>query len=245
MLPALRFVVGDTQWVLSTHALLVVVAVFVGTVHAVRRAREPLVVAACAPWVAAAGIAGSRALFAVLRGGDGTLWSGGLTSMGGIAAGLAVVVVAARVARVRTATLLDAFVPAGLLALGIGRLGCFLGGCCYGAPTSLPWGLVFPEVGGAPRHPLQLYSALLDVGLVALLGRVSGPPGAVARAGCVGFGLGRAALELMRDPGTRDLVGGGMLTVAQAGALGLAAVALVVKPARRSNPLGLRNRIEV
>ncbi len=245
MLPALRFVVADTQWVLSTHALLVVVAVLAGTLLAVRRARDPVVVAACAPLVAAAGIAGSRGLFALLRGGDGTMWSGGLTSMGGIVAAIAVIVATSWVTRVRTTALLDAFVPAGLLALGIGRIGCFLGGCCYGAPTAMPWGLVFPEVGGTPRHPLQLYSALLDIGLVLLLGRVTGPPGMVARAGCVGFGLGRAALELLRDPGTRDLVGGGTLTVAQAGALAIAAIALVAKPARRRHPLAVRNRIEV
>lgn len=245
MLPVLRFVVADTQLAFSTHALLVVVAVLAGTLLAVRRAREPLVVVACAPLVAAAGIAGSRGLFTLLRGGDGTMWSGGLSSMGGIAAGLAVIVATGWATRVRPASLLDAFVPGGLLALGIGRIGCFLGGCCYGAPTTLPWGLVFPDVGGAPRHPLQLYSALLDVALVVLLGRVTGPPGAVARTGCVGFGLGRAALELLRDPGTRDLVGGGLPTVAQLGALGIALAAFVVRPEGRADPAGLRNRVEV
>lgn len=230
MWPAVRFVVGETQVVLATHALCIVAGVLAGTMLAVRRARDPFVVLASAPAVVLAGIAGSRALFAVMRGGDGTLWSGGLTSMGGIAAGLAVVALAARMARVRAADMLDAFVPAGLLALGIGRVGCFLGGCCYGAATSLPWGVVFPETPGGARHPLQLYSATLDFVLVALTGRVSGPPGTAARVGCIGFGVGRALLELLRDPGTRDLLTGS-LTVAQVGGLSLAFAALLIRPA--------------
>jgi phosphatidylglycerol:prolipoprotein diacylglycerol transferase len=224
MWPALRFVVGDVQLVVSTHALCIAVATFAGTLLAVRRARDPMVVLACAPLVALMGIAGSRALFALLRGGDGTPLSGGLASTGGIATALAVIVAAARVARVRAADLLDAFVPAGLLALGIGRIGCFLGGCCYGAPTTVAWGVVFPEAGGDPRHPLQLYSAASDLALVALLARVGGPPGTVARLGCIGYGLARTLLESLRDPGTRDLLAGG-ITVAQAGAMALALAA--------------------
>ncbi len=47
------------------------------------------------------------------------------------------------------------------LALGhsIGRIGCFLNGCCYGKDTSLPLGMKFPELSG-PVHPTQLYSSL-------------------------------------------------------------------------------------
>ncbi len=55
------------------------------------------------------------------------------------------------------------------LAIGhaIGRLGCFMEGCCYGRPTLLPWGVSFsspacsvaPELRGIPLHPTQLYEA--------------------------------------------------------------------------------------
>lgn len=65
---------------------------------------------------------------------------------------------------------------AALVPLGhaIGRIGCFLAGCCYGAPTGLPWAVVFPPGGkapsGVPLHPTQLYEAGFDVLLgVALL----------------------------------------------------------------------------
>lgn len=56
----------------------------------------------------------------------------------------------------------DAGAPAFAFGVGFGRLGCFLGGCCYGAPTSVPWGVVFPagsQAGPHPVHPTQLYES--------------------------------------------------------------------------------------
>ncbi|MFC1511517.1 prolipoprotein diacylglyceryl transferase, partial [Candidatus Margulisiibacteriota bacterium] len=51
--------------------------------------------------------------------------------------------------------------------IAIGRVGCFLNGCCFGLPTKLPWGMVFPfgslahsYFPGEHLHPTQLYSSL-------------------------------------------------------------------------------------
>ncbi|MBX7186780.1 MAG: prolipoprotein diacylglyceryl transferase [Vicinamibacteria bacterium] len=55
----------------------------------------------------------------------------------------------------------DLFVYPLLLAIGIGRVGCFLAGLTdgtYGSPTSLPWGVDFGD--GMPRHPTQIYEIL-------------------------------------------------------------------------------------
>ncbi|MFZ5950303.1 MAG: prolipoprotein diacylglyceryl transferase, partial [Candidatus Rifleibacteriota bacterium] len=43
------------------------------------------------------------------------------------------------------------------VGIAIGRLGCFLNGCCYGTDCSMPWGVVFPAHGQTPVHPTQLY----------------------------------------------------------------------------------------
>ncbi|MBI3863624.1 MAG: prolipoprotein diacylglyceryl transferase [Planctomycetia bacterium] len=59
--------------------------------------------------------------------------------------------------RVRTG---DSFVVPVAAAIAIGRLGCFVGGCCYGTPTDLPWGVVFPHVDPLPRHPTQIYESI-------------------------------------------------------------------------------------
>ncbi len=55
------------------------------------------------------------------------------------------------------------FVPAIALGVAIGRIGCFLAGCCFGDPTSLPWGVDFGD--GILRHPTQLYESLFMLGV--------------------------------------------------------------------------------
>jgi phosphatidylglycerol:prolipoprotein diacylglycerol transferase len=63
------------------------------------------------------------------------------------------------------------------LGHALGRIGCFLAGCCYGRPTNLPWGVTFtdphslvpPELLGTPLHPTQLYEACFNFLLFLLL----------------------------------------------------------------------------
>ena len=42
-------------------------------------------------------------------------------------------------------------------SIAVGRLSCLAGNCCYGTPTTLRWGFVFPSVDRLPRNPTQLY----------------------------------------------------------------------------------------
>jgi phosphatidylglycerol:prolipoprotein diacylglycerol transferase len=62
------------------------------------------------------------------------------------------------------------------LGIGIGRIGCFLNGCCFGLPATLPWAIKFPPGSysnfvfpGEPLHPSQLYLAAAGIGLFVLL----------------------------------------------------------------------------
>lgn len=63
----------------------------------------------------------------------------------------------------------DSFAVPVATAVGIGRLACFQAGCCYGTPTSLAWGVVFPAVDLQPRHPTQLYETVFHLSLACLL----------------------------------------------------------------------------
>ena len=99
----------------------------------------------------------------------GMSWFGGLT--GGVLAGVAMI---AR-QRLPLLAVLSAAAPALTLGHAIGRIGCFLVGDDYGRPTTLPWGIAFPE--GLPPttdrvHPTQLYESIpllaLTVGLLVL-----------------------------------------------------------------------------
>jgi phosphatidylglycerol:prolipoprotein diacylglycerol transferase len=205
---------GGLHAVVGTHAVMVLVAVVAGAWLAARRAPRTGM-APAAVVMALAIMAGARMLHRLVRGGDGGV-TGGLASMGGVVAGLLAAPVLARLCAVRLPTLADALAPAGLLALGIGRLGCFLAGCCYGSPTELPWGVVFPDLGHLPRHPLQLYSAAADVAISCAVARRPGPPGAAAARTLGAFAAARFALEWLRDPAATDRLPGVGVTLAQA-----------------------------
>jgi phosphatidylglycerol:prolipoprotein diacylglycerol transferase len=96
-----------------------------------------------------------------------TFQSGG-TFYGGILGGIVWVVLYCYFKNMPFLGVLDLLAPAVALGHGIGRLGCFAAGCCYGKPTSLPWGVKFSspvaeQIAGTPLHaslhPTQLYEA--------------------------------------------------------------------------------------
>ena len=64
----------------------------------------------------------------------------------------------------------DTFAVPVAVAVAIGRLACFVGGCCFGTPTNLPWGVPFATAGDTlARHPTQLYEAVFHLTLAGLL----------------------------------------------------------------------------
>lgn len=65
----------------------------------------------------------------------------------------------------------DYAMPLLILYQSIGRVGCFLNGCCYGIATELPWGVVFINQDIA-RHPTQIYSSIILL-LICLLVKVN------------------------------------------------------------------------
>ena len=94
------------------------------------------------------------------------LWEGGLILYGGYFLAIAGGIAYLRRARVPVWRVADAIAPSAALGIAIGRLGCFLNGCCFGLPTKLPWGVHFPPGSyssytfpGEVLHPSQLYLA--------------------------------------------------------------------------------------
>jgi len=72
----------------------------------------------------------------------------------------------------------DIMAPSVALGHAIGRLGCFSAGCCYGKPTTMPWGVTFTDpyakeiVGvtlGTPLHPTQLYESFAEFAIFGFL----------------------------------------------------------------------------
>jgi len=90
------------------------------------------------------------------------VWEGGMSFHGGL---LGVVVAAVLFChRRRLPKLLtgDILVTAASIGLGLGRIGNFINGELWGRVTTVPWGMVFPGAGPDPRHPSQLYEAVLE-----------------------------------------------------------------------------------
>ncbi len=104
------------------------------------------------------------------------IWEGGLAIHGAIIGGIFGMYLYSRKYNLNFWLLADFISPILLLGQGIGRIGCFLNGCCFGKPTDKPWGVIFPKdsfayykYGFTPVHPTQLYEMVLDIlGFVVL-----------------------------------------------------------------------------
>jgi phosphatidylglycerol---prolipoprotein diacylglyceryl transferase len=136
------------------------------------------------------------------------LQNGGLVFLGGFLLGLAVLWWLTRRRNLPLLKIMDATAPGISVGYAIGRLGCFLNGCCFGQPTDLPWGIVFPAGSlasqycpGARVHPTQLYSALLMLlvfVIIVLLYRRKKFDGQIASWWFILYALYRFTVEFFR-----------------------------------------------
>ena len=101
--------------------------------------------------------------------------------------------------------LFDLIMPQVALAQAIGRIGCFLAGCCYGAPTDSPLGIVFPEgsmpLAGIKVWPTQLISSAGDLTIAAILLFLSTKmkkKGTIGALYMILYGIGRFMIEFLR-----------------------------------------------
>jgi phosphatidylglycerol:prolipoprotein diacylglycerol transferase len=85
---------------------------------------------------------------------------GGLVVYGALFGGVIAVVIFIRKHALPVLATFDLIAPSFLVGLALGRIGCFLNGCCYGGPTSLPWAVRFPP--GSPPYADQAHQGLLS-----------------------------------------------------------------------------------
>jgi len=84
-------------------------------------------------------------------------WEGGLSFHGGFIGGTLFGFFYVKKNKLNFWEIADVVAPSIPLAQAIGRIGCFLRGCCYGIETALPWGINYL---GETRHPTQIYSSI-------------------------------------------------------------------------------------
>ena len=145
------------------------------------------------------------------------IWLGGMSFHGAL---LACMVTINLLARLRNHSpylmgdLLALLIPP---ALALGRIGNFINGELVGKPTSgrIPWGVIFPHTDPqTPRHPSQLYEALLEGALLFIVlwlmrARLQTSPGWITGAFLCGYGILRFFVEFIRlpDPHIGYLIG--------------------------------------
>ncbi|HWK60051.1 MAG TPA: prolipoprotein diacylglyceryl transferase [Eoetvoesiella sp.] len=133
------------------------------------------------------------------------LWQGGMSFHGGLIGVITVLLLFARKKKYRFLEVGDFIAPLIPLGLAAGRLGNFINGELWGRPTTMPWGMVFPQTGdGIPRHPSQLYEMGLEgFALFAILwwfARKPRPVGQISAVFLMGYGVFRFLVEFTRAP---------------------------------------------
>jgi len=96
------------------------------------------------------------------------IWEGGLVFFGGIVFSILAIAFYSKLNKLPVLKYLDVITPGVAIGYAIGRIGCFLNGCCYGDLCSLPWAVSFPLAGGL-RHPTQIYASLSGLLIFSLL----------------------------------------------------------------------------
>jgi phosphatidylglycerol---prolipoprotein diacylglyceryl transferase len=151
-----------------------------------------------------------------------TLQAGGVFA-GGLLAAFVVAWIILRKTHLPALKTADCFAPGIALGHAIGRMGCFMAGCCYGKETTVPWAVTFTNplanrlVGtplGVHLHPTQLYESgaeLVNLGILLWLFRRKQFDGQVMGAYLFLYGVERFFIEFWRgDPGRGEVFGGMM-----------------------------------
>jgi len=159
-----------------TYGVLIATAFFLGLALAARQARvegeDPQKIMDLSFYILISAIVGSRLLYIVVEYKEYIsnplrifkVWEGGLVFYGGFIMAMAVVIIYIRKHEMNLWKVGDILAPSVAIGQGVGRLGCFFAGCCYGRETDVPWAFIFKDPNTlAPMdvhlHPTQLYDS--------------------------------------------------------------------------------------
>ena len=135
------------------------------------------------------------------------IWQGGMSFHGGALGVILAVTVYAKLQKIDLLRLGDLVAPCVPFGLFFGRIANFINGELWGRPTEAPWGVIFPTGGPFPRHPSQLYEAVLE-GIVLFIilrwathgAKLLPRPGMVAGLFLSFYAVFRIGVEFVREP---------------------------------------------
>lgn len=168
------------------------------------------------PWVIAGVILGGRLIYTLVYNpvlylhnpaDIFKIWQGGMSFHGGLVGVLVAIAIYTRAKKIPFLAMTDLAAAAVPIGLFLGRIANFINAELYGRVTTLPWGVAFPNGGPLPRHPSQLYEALLEgVVLFIALFVLSRRKDAWSRQGLLsgafmtGYSIARFTVEFAREP---------------------------------------------
>jgi phosphatidylglycerol:prolipoprotein diacylglycerol transferase len=180
------------------------------------------------------------------------IWDGGMSFHGGLIGILIAGFVISRKYRMPVLTLWDLGAVGAPVGFLTGRLANFVNGELWGRVTDVPWAMVFPAAGPLPRHPSQLYEALLEgVVLLTVMWVLSRRRPPRPRGELVGwllalYGVFRIAVEFYREPDVQlGFIAGEWLTMGMVLSLPMVAagISLLVWSRSRRLPQGGRGSL--
>ncbi|MDR1753492.1 MAG: prolipoprotein diacylglyceryl transferase [Eubacterium sp.] len=139
---------------------------------------------------------------------------GGMVFFGGLIGGVTAGVTCIKRRKLDFNAYLDCIVPGIPLFHAFGRVGCFMGGCCYG--IRYEHGIIFrnaliPEANGIPRLPVQLIEAGFNAALFAVLAALlkkNGPKGKLLYIYLIAYAIERFVIEFFRADELRGSIAG-------------------------------------
>jgi phosphatidylglycerol:prolipoprotein diacylglycerol transferase len=138
----------------------------------------------------------------------------GLTAWGAVLGASLGCWIYCKIAKIKIGYVFDLIAPAIIMAQAIGRVGCLLNGCCYGTPTTLPWGLEYTNpqslgYGAGITHPTVVYEIIFNVLAFVVLLKLRGkfkPEGSLYLIYLSLYSVWRLGIDFLRD-GTPFLFG--------------------------------------
>lgn len=183
-------VIWDLGFVeIRSYGLMLAIAFLVGIFIATKRGEKvgihPDLVMDLSIYILISSIVGSRLFFVISEWSHYQdhlieivqVWKGGLAVLGGIILAVITSYLYLRYQQISFLLIADVMVPSLALGQAIGRIGCFLNGCCFGVACHHPWAVHFPAEGGMAGHlfpdigihPTQLYMTLYNLLIFAIL----------------------------------------------------------------------------
>ena len=135
------------------------------------------------------------------------LWQGGMSFHGGLLGVTISIIIFSKKIKINFFKLSDIVSCVAPIGIFLGRLANFINGELYGKVSTLPWTVIFPDAGNLPRHPSQIYEAILEglvlfllINYLAIKKKFLFKPGYVSSLFLIFYSLLRIFSEIFREP---------------------------------------------